>query len=192
MGGSDDRAHDRERRAGGFQPRTLLDVQLDERIDIVLCSARQSGRVQAALAPRGPDFGVDRVDRARDRARAPEIRAEARALFLADCDHFERAPGLAPGFEQRLDGSQTGDDAECAVEPAAPPHRVDVRTGDDGFALLGALRPAPDIADGVVPRFEAGVFHPALDAFARGGPRAAVERPIGAAIWFCPDGVELI
>src|SRR5438477_13000028 len=123
---ADDRAHDRQWRAGGLQHRALLDVQLDEGIDIIARRARHFGGVQTELAHRGCDLGIDGVDRARDRVRPPEACLEARALFFTDRDDFERALGLAVGFEQRFDGAESRDDAECAVEPAAVTHRVDV------------------------------------------------------------------
>ncbi len=170
----------------------MLDVQLDERIDVLARRARHFGWVEAELPHRGRDFGIDGVDRARDRAGAPEVRLEARAFLFTDRDDFKRALGLSVGFEQRFDGGESRDDAECAVEPAAVTHRVDVRAGDDRFPT--PLSPSPQIPDRVPPGFETGVPHPAFDPLTGGCPGAAVERPIRStpSVGLGADGVELV
>ena len=101
-------------------------MQLDKRVDVVASGGGNASRIEAALVHRFRQLGIDAIDRTDDRARAPEVGVEAGALFLADRDHFQRAPRRALRFQQRLDGRQPRHDAERAVEPPALAHRVDV------------------------------------------------------------------
>jgi len=180
-----DRAYDGERHLCGFQNPTLLDMQLDERVDIVACRARDLRGIEAALAHRRGDLGVRLVDRPDNRPGTPEVCRKAGPLFFTDRDDFERPPRLALVLEERLDGGQPGDDAKCAVEPAAVAHRVDVRSGEDALSFISPCRSTPHVADGIPSSLESGVFQPALNAFdavAHAGPyRGRYAPPSGSA-----------
>ena len=138
VGGSRDRRDDTEARSVVLEDRTLLDVQLDEDIEISADGCRGCSRVQAdpahrlgqAHAIRVPHaVGLARLEPIGDRARAPEVRIEAAALFLADRDAFEYSGGSAEPLPEAAHRLDARDDAERSVECAAATHRVDMRAG---------------------------------------------------------------
>ena len=93
-------------------------------------------------------------------------------------------------LKQCFDCGETRDDAECAVEPAAAPHGIDVGAGNDRFATVPGS--TPDISDGVAAGFEAAIFQPPFNEIARGGPGGAVQRAVGPAVRLRADRVELV
>jgi len=123
-----DCAHDGEWRPRRLEDRALLDVQLDERVDVVARCRGDPGGIEAALAHSRPDLGVHRVDCSYDR-REPQkfvAKREPSSSQIATTSSGRR--GLPFSFDQRFDRRQSGNDAQGAVEPAAVAHRVDVRS----------------------------------------------------------------
>jgi len=158
-----------------------------------MCSStNESISSRAALAHRRGHVRVRLVDRPDDRPGTPEVCLKARAFLLTDGDHLEGATRLAFLLEERLHGGKPRDNAEGAVEPAAVTNRVDVRSGNDALSFISAFRSTPQVADRISPRLESGVFQPAFNAFDRGRPRGAIQRPVGSSIGLGADRVELI
>ena len=71
-------------------------------------------------------------------------------------------------------------------------HRVDVRPGNDALSLISAVRSPPQVPNRIAPSRESGVFQPAFNAFDRGRPRGAIQRPVCATIGLGADRVELV
>ena len=147
-----------------LEPRALLDVQLDERVDVVAPRLREPLRVEPdrrhRLADRDAVVVAHLVEMlapglARDRARAPEAgRVEA------------RAPPPRRARRPRACGAAGRPAPSAPARPRSPPRsRARRRSGRPASASrrasrgdhgpgLGSLEPPPDVADRVAPDLE--------------------------------------
>ena len=136
-----DAAYDRHRKPGLFQDRALLDVQLNERLDVVPPGVRNARRIQPDLPHRFGDslaavaphpVWIAGADPTGERARSPEAgRREPARLLLAEGNRLQRPSGLPELLLQGPQGHQRGDDTQGTVIPSARGLRIDVGTAHD-------------------------------------------------------------
>jgi len=139
-------------------------------------SALSQDRARARASPR-PSRRPENRSRRQSRA-IPEVGGEARALFLTDRDHLERAARLALRLEQGFRPRSAGDDARRR-RAAAAPDGVECATRSRSLAFFRPVQSSPEVADRVPSSLEPNTFHPAFDARAASAHavRRAVDKP---------------
>src|SRR5207245_10789562 len=129
------RVDDSEWQALNEQDAALLDVQLDERVQVIPPGLAEAlGRetnLGHRLAYARAAFIAERVeltfvDEAEDAAGAPEVAVEAAVFLLAQCHDLERTQRRAQPLLQQAHGGQRAEYAQGAVVAATEAHRVNV------------------------------------------------------------------
>ena len=122
-----------DRDALRIEDRTLFDMQFDEGVRrhesrsclAAIADAGEFGAERRTIDRRGGIGVVERKPAGMDEA--PEhVRLEARAFFVREEGHGERARRREAGIAQGFDHLEPGEDAVIAVIAAAGPHRVDM------------------------------------------------------------------
>jgi hypothetical protein len=183
-----DRLDDADRLAAVLQHGALLDVQLHQRGDPRRIDPRllQPVRVEAGPPQRlghadpvaiaqAVEVGAAEVAGRGAAAHAP---GPEPGLLPRPCDDLDRAPRRRARLAQQVHRGDRAEDADHAVVAAGVERRVDVRAGQHQRGIRVAPRPAAEqVADGVEPRLEARLAHPAGDPLQRGGVGRRVNLP---------------
>jgi hypothetical protein len=149
--------HDADVDLPGVQQRSLLDVQLEVRIERPAADRRGPGVADAAqlvaealaLVVPAIEDPVARVN-ARERAGCDHRRRKARAFLVRPVDDLDRAFGLDAAIVERADDLETRQHADDAVVAAAVHLRVEMAADHDGRQrIVAALSPREDVADSV-------------------------------------------
>ena len=132
-----------------FQHRALLDVELQERLDVVALGLGKPPGIAADLGDAGRErlAGGDALkpvsrQHAGDGARADAGDAKNRHFLGEAIDHFEVVVERDAALLQRARDLEAGDDPGDPVETAAVGHRVGMRSDDDRAAASAAARAA--------------------------------------------------